>query len=66
MLLRRRKQKQEEMEEELDLSTSGPVKEADYFAEQDMSVESQLKKLLEQRPEDFSKVIRTWIHEEEV
>ncbi|WML56301.1 flagellar basal-body MS-ring/collar protein FliF [Neobacillus sp. PS2-9] len=65
-LLRRRKHKQEEMEEELDFSTSGPVKEADYFAEQDMSVESQLKKLLEQRPEDFSKVIRTWIHEEEV
>jgi flagellar M-ring protein FliF len=44
---------------------SPPVEEPDYFAEQDMSVESQLKKLLDQRPEDFSKVIRTLLHEEE-
>ncbi|MEH7307822.1 flagellar basal-body MS-ring/collar protein FliF [Neobacillus drentensis] len=63
-LMRRRRQNEEELEEELEFAA--PDKEADYFAEQDMSVESQLKKLLEQRPEDFSKVIRTWIHEEEV
>jgi flagellar M-ring protein FliF len=63
-MLRRRRQKEEELEQELEFSAS--VKEPDCFAEQDMSVESQLKKLLEQRPEDFSKVIRTWIHEEEV
>ncbi|MDR6123751.1 flagellar M-ring protein FliF [Bacillus sp. SLBN-46] len=62
--LRRKGQKQVELEEEVEQSV--PVKDADYFAEQDMSVESQLRKLLEQRPEDFSKVIRTWIHEEEV
>jgi flagellar M-ring protein FliF len=63
-MMRRRRQK-EELEEELEFG-SAPAKEPDYFEEQDMSVESQLKKLLEQRPEDFSKVIRTWIHEEEV
>jgi flagellar M-ring protein FliF len=63
-VLRRKGQKQVELEEEVE--KSAPVKDADYFAEQDMSVESQLRKLLEQRPEDFSKVIRTWIHEEEV
>jgi flagellar M-ring protein FliF len=67
MLLRKRKQKQEEIDEQLEFSSSANVKDPEeYFAEQDMSVESQLKKLLEQRPEDFSKVIRTWIHEEEV
>lgn len=63
-MMRRRRQK-EELEEELEFGAA-PAKEPDYFEEQDMSVESQLKKLLEQRPEDFSKVIRTWIHEEEV
>lgn len=63
-MMRRRKQKEEELEEELEFAA--PAKDPDYFVEQDMSVESQLKKLLEQRPEDFSKVIRTWLHEEEV
>ncbi|MEH7155124.1 flagellar basal-body MS-ring/collar protein FliF [Neobacillus drentensis] len=63
-MVRRRRQEEDEMEDELEHSS--PVNEPDYFAEQDMSVESQLKKLLDQRPEDFSKVIRTWIHEEEV
>lgn len=62
-LIRRRKQKQLEDEEEINFST--PVVEPDYFAEQDMSVENQLKKLLDKRPEDFSKIIRTWLHEEE-
>ncbi|NMD69092.1 flagellar M-ring protein FliF [Bacillus sp. DNRA2] len=39
--------------------------ELEYFAQQEMGVESQLKKLLEQRPEDFSKMLRTWLNEEE-
>ncbi|NHC42286.1 flagellar M-ring protein FliF [Bacillus sp. MM2020_1] len=63
-MMRRRRQK-EELEEELEFGAAS-AKEPDYFEEQDMSVESQLMKLLEQRPEDFSKVIRTWLHEEEV
>ncbi|HEY2421504.1 MAG TPA: flagellar basal-body MS-ring/collar protein FliF [Neobacillus sp.] len=62
-LTRRRERNQLELEQEI--AFSPPVKETDYFAEQDMSVESQLKKLLNQRPEDFSKVIRTLLHEEE-
>lgn len=62
-LVSRRKQNQLELEEER--AYNPPVEEPDYFAEQDMGVESQLKKLLEQRPEDFSKVIRTLLHEEE-
>lgn len=61
---RKRKQNQlNDLEEVQPLSN--PVVEQEYFAEQDMSVESQLKKLLDQRPEDFSKVIRTWLNEEE-
>jgi flagellar M-ring protein FliF len=63
LLVSRRKQNQLELEEER--AYKAPVEEPDYFAEQDMGVESQLKKLLEQRPEDFSKVIRTLLHEEE-
>jgi flagellar M-ring protein FliF len=63
-ILRRRRQNEDDFEEESEFTA--PIKEEDYFAEQDMSVESQLKKLIYQRPEDFSKVIRTWIHEEEV
>jgi flagellar M-ring protein FliF len=62
-LVRRREQNQ--MEAQQGMAFSPPVEEPDYFAEQDMSVESQLKKLLNQRPEDFSKVIRTLLHEEE-
>ncbi len=61
-----RKKKQKQIEDTLEApALTTPVMEQDYFAEQDMSVESQLKKLLDQRPEDFSKVIRTWLHEEE-
>jgi flagellar M-ring protein FliF len=60
--LRRRKQKQEESDL---LATSQMEPQRDYFAEQDLTVESQLKKLLDQRPEDFSKVIKSWLHEEE-
>ncbi|WP_147535373.1 flagellar basal-body MS-ring/collar protein FliF [Bacillus marasmi] len=41
------------------------VDELEYFVEQEMGVETQLKKLLEQRPEDFSKMLRTWLNEEE-
>ncbi|CAH2712889.1 Flagellar M-ring protein [Neobacillus rhizosphaerae] len=62
-LVSRRRQNQLDFEEEM--AYSAPVEEPDYFAEQDMGVESQLKKLLDQRPEDFSKVIRTLLHEEE-
>ena len=47
------------------MNFTAKVEEPDYFAEQDMGVESQLKKLLNQRPEDFSKVIRTLLHEDE-
>ncbi|MDR7000965.1 flagellar basal-body MS-ring/collar protein FliF [Neobacillus niacini] len=64
-LLRRRKQKQLEQEEEMNF-TSPPVAETDYFTEQEMTVENQLRKLLDKRPEDFSKIIRTWLHEEEL
>ena len=39
--------------------------ELDYFVEQEMTVEKQLKKLLEQRPEDFSKVVRALLQDEE-
>jgi flagellar M-ring protein FliF len=60
---RRKKQNEPIFEESSEPAV--PIKESDYFAEQDMSVESQLKKLLAQRPEDFSKVIRTWVHDEE-
>ncbi|MDR7235717.1 flagellar basal-body MS-ring/collar protein FliF [Neobacillus drentensis] len=62
-LVSRRKQNQLDLEEEL--AFSAPVEEPDYFAEEEMGVERQLKKLLDQRPEDFSKVIRTLLHEEE-
>lgn len=62
-LIRRRKQNSLESEEGTVLSPI--IDEPDYFAEHDMTVESQLKKLLDQRPEDFSKVIRTLLHEEE-
>lgn len=40
--------------------------EFEYFGEQELGVETQLKKLLDQRPEDFSKMLRTWLNEEEV
>jgi flagellar M-ring protein FliF len=62
-LLRRRNLHESESQQAMEFIP--PVEEPDYFAEQDMGVESQLKKLLEQRPEDFSNVIRTWLHEEE-
>lgn len=62
-LLRRRKQSEPEPEEELKFIK--PLEEVAYFEEEDMGIESQLKKLLEQRPEDFSKVLKTWLHEEE-
>lgn len=62
-LVSRRKQNQFDEEEEMLFAPK--VEEPDYFAEQDMGVESQLKKLLNQRPEDFSKVIRTLLHEDE-
>lgn len=65
LLMRRRKQ-QDEIDEDEAIMFAAPLKEPeDYFKENEMDVESQLKKLLEQRPEDFSKVIRTWMHEEE-
>jgi flagellar M-ring protein FliF len=61
-IARRKKAKAGE-EEEAVLSTQ--VEEPDYFAEEEMNVESQLKKLLDQRPDDFSKVIKSWLHDEE-
>ncbi|NRD79407.1 flagellar M-ring protein FliF [Bacillus sp. BRMEA1] len=63
-----RKRKKDELDEEIEplLSFKKPAEEADYFAEQEITVEKQLKKLLDQRPEDFSKVIRTWLNDEEV
>jgi flagellar M-ring protein FliF len=63
LVMRRKKKEQEEDEEEVGFIK--PVEEPDYFAEQELDVQSQLKKLLDQRPEDFSKVIRTWLNEEE-
>ncbi|CRK80911.1 flagellar basal-body MS-ring/collar protein FliF [Neobacillus massiliamazoniensis] len=63
-LVRRKKQNQLEVEQAD--SIPHPAEVTEYFEEQDMSVESQLKKLVEQRPEDFSKIIRTWLHDEEV
>ncbi|MED3623994.1 flagellar basal-body MS-ring/collar protein FliF [Neobacillus thermocopriae] len=69
-LLRRRKQNQVEEEDVVEYAPFIPQpmkenEEEDYLVEQEMSVENQLRKLLEQRPEDFSKVIRTWLNEEE-
>ncbi|WP_040209368.1 flagellar basal-body MS-ring/collar protein FliF [Neobacillus jeddahensis] len=62
-LVRRKKRDEADMDED---DVFAPVsKEPDYFEEQDLTVEKQLKKLLDQRPEDFSKVIRTWLNEEE-
>jgi flagellar M-ring protein FliF len=63
-LVRRKKQNQLEVEQADTIPH--PAEVTEYFEEQDMSVESQLKKLLDQRPEDFSKIIRTWLHDEEV
>jgi flagellar M-ring protein FliF len=65
-LMRRRKKVETENPFENAPSTEQPDEEQDYFIEQDMGVESQLKKLLDQRPEDFSKMIRTWLNEEDV
>ncbi|WP_042355958.1 flagellar basal-body MS-ring/collar protein FliF [Bacillus rubiinfantis] len=62
--LRRKKQNEVEPVEDI-MFTKPTAEEAAYFEEEDMSVESQLKKLLNQRPDDFSKVIRTWLHDEE-
>lgn len=68
LLLGRRRRKNDDFEESMEPMSplTKPIQEADYFAEQEMTVEKQLKKLLDQRPEDFSKVIRTWLNEEEV
>jgi flagellar M-ring protein FliF len=63
LLKRRREQSQSDLQQ--DTFFSPPIEEPDYFAEQDMGVDSQLKKLLAQRPEDFSNIVRTWLHEEE-
>lgn len=60
-----RRRKQNQQESDLLPTTSQMESQIDYFAEQDMTVESQLRKLLDQRPEDFSKVIRSWLHEED-
>lgn len=66
-LVRRRKQDEFEPELKPKMVIPPPMKEKeiDYFSEQDMSVERQLTKLLNQRPEDFSKVIRALLYEEE-
>lgn len=67
-LMRRRKKAEEENElEEYAFAEQQQQsqEELEYFAEQEMGVEAQLKKLLDQRPEDFTKMIRTWINEEE-
>ncbi|WML39389.1 flagellar basal-body MS-ring/collar protein FliF [Neobacillus sp. OS1-2] len=63
-LIKRRRQNQQEPEEE-PLFTAPVDPDADYFTENDPAIETQLKKLLEQRPNDFSKVIKTWLNEEE-
>lgn len=67
-LIARRRRKEEDIEDSFAPLLPSPIqtKEADYFAEQEMTVEKQLEKLLNLRPEDFSKVIRTWLNEEEV
>lgn len=67
-MMRRRRKSAEDDEiafNEMPLQQSQSQEELDYFVEQEMGVETQLKKLLEQRPEDFSKMIRTWLNEEE-
>ncbi|MEH7107176.1 MULTISPECIES: flagellar basal-body MS-ring/collar protein FliF [Bacillaceae] len=61
-LARRRKQDEDPEVEEM---FTAPIIKPEDFDEQDMSVESQLRKVLHQRPEDFSKIIRTWLHDEE-
>ena len=68
IVARRRRRKEEEFDAEYVplLPSLVQTEELDYFAEQNLSVEKQLEKLLIQRPEDFSKVIRTWLNEEEV
>ncbi|MCH6266823.1 flagellar basal-body MS-ring/collar protein FliF [Neobacillus citreus] len=63
-ILRRRNRTEEDLVIDEPIITND-VKEPDYFEEQEMNVENQLKKLLNQRPEDFSKVIRTWLNDEE-
>jgi len=64
-LLKRRKQ-DDELDMEPEFFAAAPAKEPEeFFAEEDMSVENQLKKLLNQRPEDFSKVVRALLHEDE-
>jgi flagellar M-ring protein FliF len=64
-LLRRNKSSNVELEALSSTTYSEPFEEPNYFAEQDMGVESQLKKLLEQRPKDFTNMIKTWLNEEE-
>lgn len=63
-ILRKRKEDHTEPQEESLMIPLVEEEEHEYFAENELSVENQLKKLLDQRPEDFSKVIRTWINEE--
>jgi flagellar M-ring protein FliF len=64
-IVNRRKKEEQQVESVLQVPKPIPP-ETDYFAEEEMSVENQLRKLLNQRPQDFSKVIKTWLHDEEV
>ncbi|WP_053601233.1 flagellar basal-body MS-ring/collar protein FliF [Bacillus sp. FJAT-18017] len=66
MFVRRSKKEDEEIQAAFEQQQPIPLNEQEYFAEHDLTVESQLKRLLEQRPEDFAKIVRTWLHEEEV
>jgi len=61
-IARKRKAK---AEAEQELAFANAVEEPDYFVEEELDVEQQLKKLLDQRPDDFSKVIKSWLHDEE-
>ncbi|WP_318507753.1 flagellar M-ring protein FliF C-terminal domain-containing protein [Bacillus sp. T3] len=64
--MRKRKRAENELEDFPFVQHSLPNEDLEYFAEQEMGVDAQLKKLLDQRPEDFTKMIRTWLNEEEV
>jgi flagellar M-ring protein FliF len=66
VMKKRKSNKADEEEEVVFTPTASTMKEQDYFAEQEMDVQSQLKKLIDQRPEDFAKVLRTWLNDEEV
>ncbi|HJV45269.1 MAG TPA: flagellar basal-body MS-ring/collar protein FliF [Bacillota bacterium] len=65
-IVRRRKKAEQQATESLVSPLKKSIPEKDFPEEQEMSVEGELKKLVKQRPDDFAKVIKTWLHDEEV